>query len=140
MARVKGQNTKPEIRVRKAMHAAGLRFRLHVAELPGKPDIVLPGRRVAVFVNGCMWHRDPDPACKLARLPKSRLDFWIPKLERNVERDARNQELLRAAGWKPIVIWECETLDPGRLASAIEAVRGTPRLRRGSREIIDCPL
>jgi DNA mismatch endonuclease (patch repair protein) len=126
MARVKARDTKPELRVRRALHAAGLRFRLHIGCLPGKPDIILPGRRVAVFVHGCFWHRDPDPACKLARLPKSRLDFWLPKFERNVERDSQNLEQLRAAGWKPVVIWECETLDPERLATAVAKVRAAP--------------
>ena len=91
MARVRGRDTKPEMRVRSALHAAGLRFRLHVKKLPGQPDLVLPGRRVAVFVHGCFWHRHPDPECKLARLPKSRLDFRNPKLEGNRRRDERKK-------------------------------------------------
>ncbi len=77
-----------------------------------------------------MWHRDPNPACKLARLPKSRLDFWLPKLERNVERDKRNHELLRAAGWKPVVIWECEAINPDRLAAAVFDIQKMPRVDR----------
>lgn len=119
---MRGRDTKPEIRVRKALHAAGLRYRLHLADLPGKPDIVLPGRRIAIFVHGCFWHRHPDPACKLARLPKSRLDFWVPKLKRNVERDTLNLIALRASGWRTVVIWECETLDPARLSTVVQTV------------------
>jgi DNA mismatch endonuclease (patch repair protein) len=84
MARVRGRDTKPEMRVRRALHAAGLRYRLHAKGLPGRPDLVLPSRRVAVFVHGCFWHRHPDPTRKLARLPKSRLDFWLPKLDGSV--------------------------------------------------------
>lgn len=111
MARVRGRDTKPEMRVRRALHAAGLRYRLHAKGLPGRPDLILPSRRVAVFVHGCFWHRHPDPDCKLARLPKSRLDFWIPKLEGNRARDERNKAALEALGWKVIEIWECEIAD-----------------------------
>src|SRR5689334_15582438 len=77
MARVRGKDTKPEMRVRRALHAAGLRFRLHARDLPGRPDIVFRSRRIAVFVHGCFWHRHADPSCKLARLPKTRVGFWL---------------------------------------------------------------
>ena len=107
MARVRGRDTKPELKVRRALHAAGLRYRLHDKKLPGRPDIVLPARRVAVFVHGCFWHRHPDPDCKLARLPKSRLDFWIPKLDGNRARDERKKAQLEALGWTVIEVWEC---------------------------------
>jgi DNA mismatch endonuclease (patch repair protein) len=109
MARVRGRDTKPEMLVRRALHAAGLRFRLHAKKLPGRPDLVFPSRRVAVFVHGCFWHRHPDPECKLARLPKSRLDFWLPKLEGNRLRDERTKAKLEGLGWKVIVVWECDT-------------------------------
>ncbi|MFD1913989.1 very short patch repair endonuclease [Halodurantibacterium flavum] len=121
MARVRGRDTKPEMRVRKVLHAAGLRYRLHVRRLPGAPDLVFPSRRVALFVHGCFWHR--HPGCAAARLPKSRLEFWEPKLVGNVERDKRNRAALEAAGWKVMVIWECETRDRDALARLAENIR-----------------
>lgn len=126
MARVKARDTKPEMIVRRALHAGGLRFRLHHRHLPGKPDIVLPSRRIAIFVHGCFWHRHDHPDCKLARLPKSRLDFWLPKLEGNRERDARNEAALREAGWDVRVIWECELGQATKLAEFIAACRIAP--------------
>jgi DNA mismatch endonuclease (patch repair protein) len=110
MALIRGKNTKPEMRVRKALHAAGLRYRLHAKNLPGKPDLVFPGRRVAVFVNGCFFHQ--HPGCSRARLPKSRREFWEPKLRGNVQRDRRKQADLAVGGWTVLVIWECETERP----------------------------
>lgn len=111
MAKIKGRDTKPEMRVRRALHAAGLRYRLHVKDLPGKPDIILPSRRIAIFVHGCFWHRHPDPSCRLARMPKSRIDFWQDKLEGNRARDERNEAALRADGWDVKVMWECDITD-----------------------------
>lgn len=108
MARVKGRDTKPELVVRRALHAAGLRYRLQERRLPGRPDIVFPSCLVAVQVRGCFWHRHDDPGCALARLPKSKLDFWGPKLTANAERDARNDAALRELGWQVEVVWECE--------------------------------
>ena len=125
MGKVRGRDTLPEIRVRKALHAAGLRFRLQAKDLPGKPDIVFRSRRIAIFVHGCFWHRHDDPSCKLARLPKSRLDFWLPKLEGNRQRDARTLTAIAQIGWRPIVIWECQTRDKDALSSLIEQVRAT---------------
>ena len=107
MARIRGRDTKPELRVRKALHAAGLRFRLHDRRLPGAPDIVLPGRNTVVFVHGCFWHR--HPGCPAARMPKSRLEFWKPKLDSNRVRDSRQSRAIEALGWRVFVIWECET-------------------------------
>lgn len=109
MALIKGRDTKPEMRVRRAMHAAGLRYRLHAKDLPGKPDLVFRARRVAVFVHGCFWHQHPDPSCKLARMPKSKLDFWRPKLEGNRLRDVKVREELEARGWSVVEVWECQT-------------------------------
>lgn len=129
MALVRGKNTKPELRVRRALHAAGLRFRLHSAKLPGKPDIILPSRRIAIFVHGCFWHRHPDPDCKRARLPKSRLDFWGPKLKANRDRDTRNEAALRELGWDVKVVWECELQGPSVLANLVRACVGAPANR-----------
>jgi DNA mismatch endonuclease (patch repair protein) len=109
MRRIRKVNTGPEMRVRRVAHALGYRFRLHRSELPGTPDLVFPRLRKAVFVNGCFWHQ--HPGCKLARLPKSRPDYWLPKLRRNQERDLERLETLDARGWKVLVIWECETND-----------------------------
>jgi DNA mismatch endonuclease (patch repair protein) len=119
MSRIKGRDTTPELRVRKTAHRLGFRYRLHVKALPGTPDIVFPRHRVAIFVHGCFWHRHLDSSCKLARLPKSRLDFWLKKLEGNRQRDAKHEQMLRDLGWRVEVIWECETRDPDRLESAI---------------------
>ena len=117
MARIRGKNTRPEMRVRRAAHALGLRFRLHRRDLPGTPDLVFPGRRIALFVNGCFWHR--HPGCPKAYTPRSRLDFWQTKFKTNLERDARNIAALTTAGWTPVVIWECETADPDQLTAII---------------------
>lgn len=113
MARIKNKHTKPEMKVRKLVHSLGFRYRLHGKNIPGKPDMVFSGSRKVVFIHGCFWHRHADSDCSLARLPKSRLDFWKSKLERNAERDGENIELLRRAGWDSLVIWECELRDMG---------------------------
>ncbi|WP_429534477.1 very short patch repair endonuclease [Pseudomonas silensiensis] len=107
MAAIRGKNTGPEIVVRRYLHAHGYRFRIHRKDLPGKPDIVMPKLRTCIFVHGCFWHRHPD--CKYAYTPKSRLDFWLPKFAKNVERDLATQSALRALGWNVVIIWECET-------------------------------
>lgn len=109
MALVRGRDTKPELRVRRALHAAGLRYRLHAGDLPGKPDLVFRGRRIALFVHGCFWHQHPDPNCKLSRMPKSKLDFWRPKLEGNRFRDEKTRSALEDRGWTVVEVWECET-------------------------------
>ena len=119
MARIGSRDTKPELRVRRAAHAMGLRFRLHRRDLPGTPDLVFPKYRVALFVHGCYWHR--HEGCLKAYTPKSRVDFWQKKFRANVERDARASSALAAAGWHPVVIWECETEDPVKLVEIIEA-------------------
>jgi DNA mismatch endonuclease (patch repair protein) len=108
MARVRARNSKPEMVIRRLLHGAGFRYRLHDKHLPGSPDLVFPARRKAIFVHGCFWHRHPNPDCKLARMPKSRLDFWLPKLQGNRERDLRKQAELSAVGWDFLVVWECE--------------------------------
>lgn len=118
MARIRSTNTGPEMRVRRAAHALGLRYRLHRRDLPGTPDIVFPSRRIAVFVHGCFWHR--HEGCGKSTTPKSRVPFWTEKFARNVQRDTETQQALRTAGWMPVVIWECETNDPVRLARIID--------------------
>lgn len=110
MARIKGHDTSPELRVRKVAHAVGLRFRLHRADLPGKPDLVFPKLQTALFVHGCFWHQ--HSGCRRASRPKSHTEYWERKLQRNVERDARSIQALQDQGWRAVVIWECETLDP----------------------------
>lgn len=117
MRRIKKVNTKPEIAVRSAAHGLGLRFRLHSKGLPGTPDLVFPRHRVAIFVHGCFWHQ--HGGCRLARIPKSRTDYWLPKFQRNQARDTRNVEALREAGWRVAVIWECETADARYLSDRV---------------------
>lgn len=106
MGRVKSRDTKPELKVRKLVYALGYRYRLHGRGLPGKPDLVFNSRRKIIFVHGCFWHR--HRGCARCRMPKSRLEFWAPKLEENSKRDKRNQRLLRRAGWQLLIVWECE--------------------------------
>lgn len=105
----KPANTRPEIRVRKALHALGYRFRIHRKDLPGKPDVVLPKYKLVIFVHGCYWHQ--HPGCYLASNPKTRQEFWRSKFEANRLRDKRNQLALEERGWHVAVIWECETFN-----------------------------
>ena len=107
MAGIRGKGTKPEIVVRRALFAQGFRFRLHRSDLPGGPDIVLPRRKVAIFVHGCFWHQ--HAGCRFAKLPSSNADFWRNKLDGNVQRDRRAIEALRSAGWRVLTVWECVT-------------------------------
>lgn len=109
MGRVRGRDTKPEMLVRRLVHGMGYRYRLHLRDLPGVPDLVFARRKKVLFVHGCFWHMHSDPACPLARLPKSKLEFWVPKLETNRRRDERNLALLADLGWDVLVIWECQT-------------------------------
>jgi DNA mismatch endonuclease, patch repair protein len=117
MRRIRKVDTKPEIVVRKIAHRLGLRFRLHRRDLPGTPDIVLPRHRVVIMVHGCFWHQ--HPGCRLARQPKTRLSYWLPKLERNMARDASSRTQLEALGWRVLVFWECETKDVARVERGI---------------------
>lgn len=107
MARVRSADTRPELVLRKALHAIGFRFRLHVRSLPGCPDIVMRKHRCAIFVNGCFWHGHAD--CKHFRIPKTRPEFWSAKIEANRERDTRAIEALLGCGWRVLVVWECAT-------------------------------
>ena len=106
MSRIRGRNTGPELRLRSLLHRAGFRFTLHAKQLPGRPDVVLPKYRTAIFVHGCFWHRHLD--CRNATTPSTRREFWQDKLDGNVSRDVRNQAALEAAGWTVLTVWECE--------------------------------
>jgi len=109
MSGIQGKNTKPELLVRRYLHGRGLRYRLHVKILPGKPDIVLPKYRTVVFVHGCFWHQHRD--CKFATMPSSRTSFWANKLSENVARDRYQIAALEGLGWRALVVWECELKD-----------------------------
>src|SRR3546814_853988 len=114
MRLIRGRNTQPEVRVRQLLHAMGYRFRLHRRDLPGSPDIVLPKHRIVIFVHGCFWHQ--HKGCQLARLPKSRPEYWLPKFQRNAQRDMEVAQQLTLLGWRQLVVWECET-------TCVEALR-----------------
>lgn len=117
MALVRSKNSRAEMVVRKLVFALGYRYRLHVRDLPGKPDLAFRKLRKVIFVHGCFWHR--HGSCSLARLPKSRPEFWIPKLEGNKQRDQRNKEALEKEGWRVLTIWECEIKDRDQLQATI---------------------
>jgi len=104
MAAIRGKNTKPEMLIRKALHREGFRFRLHRRDLPGKPDLVFPGRKAALFINGCFWHGHD---CSLFRWPSTRIEFWREKINATIERDRRNTALLQGMGWRVGTVWEC---------------------------------
>ena len=141
MARIRGRDTAPELAVRRIAHRMGLRFRLHRKDLPGRPDLVFPKHRLAVFVHGCFWHR--HEGCRHASTPKSRTTFWTEKFAANVERDARQEAALRTLGWRVLVIWQCETRDEAaverRLAELIGGDRATSERRSTlSATTVDC--
>ena len=117
MRAVKGKDTKPELRVRRMLHALGYRYRLHRRDLPGAPDLVFPGRKKVIFVHGCFWHGHD---CKHGRnRPASNRSYWTPKLDRNVARDQSNQAKLRELGWAVMVLWECELADEAALKKRV---------------------
>jgi DNA mismatch endonuclease (patch repair protein) len=125
MALVRSKDTKPELVVRRLTHRLGYRFRLHRRDLPGHPDLVFPSRRKVIFVHGCFWHR--HPGCKATRVPKTRVEFWQRKFEDNVRRDAAAQEALAEAGWKVLVVWECEVRDVAELEDRLREFLGPSR-------------
>ena len=122
MSRVRHKNTSPEMKTRRILRRLGFHYRLHRADLPGKPDIVFAGRRKVIFVHGCFWHR--HEGCALARMPKSRVDFWQPKLEANRRRDERVIVELNALGWRVMIVWECELRDEEFLAERLRGFLG----------------
>jgi len=115
MSRIRAKNTSPELIVRRIVHSLGFRYRLHVPSLPGKPDLVFPRLKRIIDVRGCFWHQH-SLGCPDSRIPRSRLDYWQPKLKRNCERDVKNARQLRRCGWSILVVWECETRDLAKLA------------------------
>ena len=117
MRRVKDKNTTPELKVRKALTALGARYRLHRKDLPGSPDIVLPGRRLALFVHGCFWHG--HDCARGARVPKANRDYWLGKVGRNRARDIASRAALEAAGWRVEVVWECDLKDGAALTARL---------------------
>lgn len=122
MAGIKGKNTRPEIQVRKLLFAAGYRFRLHRRDLPGTPDIVMPGKRIAIFVHGCFWHG--HQGCKLAKIPSTRTDFWAAKIKANIMRDQVAIDQLLQGGWRVLVVWECAVREKNSSTELMNRIRG----------------
>lgn len=125
MRAVRSRDTGPELAVRRFLHAAGLRYRLHDRRLPGKPDVVFPSRRIAVFVHGCFWHQ--HPGCPASDRPASNTEYWTRKLDGNVARDLRRQHELETEGWSVLTIWECQTRDPTALGQLLAQIRDCPQ-------------
>lgn len=125
MRAVRSRDTKPELTVRRFLHAAGLRYILHDRRLPGSPDLVFPKYRTVVFVHGCFWHQHAN--CPAASRPRSNTEYWSRKLTGNVERDARNRTSLEASGWRVLVIWECEIRERDALDRLAETIRSSRR-------------
>ena len=119
MSKIKGKDTKPEMLVRKFLHANGFRYRLHVKDLPGKPDVVLPKYKTVILIHGCFWHIHKD--CKYFVVPKTKTDWWMEKLNRNVENDLISAMSLKKLGWKIITIWEC-SLKPGKVEKTLNSL------------------
>ena len=125
MARVRCRDTQPELVIRSLLHRMGYRFRLHRNDLPGKPDIVLPGRRRIIFVHGCFWHS--HEGCRRARVPKTRTEFWTKKLNTNRDRDHQMISKLADLGWATLVVWECELKDNDKLGEKLLTFLGSAR-------------
>jgi DNA mismatch endonuclease (patch repair protein) len=129
MQKVRASNTKPERKVRSLLHSLGARFRIHRKDLPGTPDIVLPGRRLVIFVHGCFWH---GHGCRIGKLPKTRLDYWAPKIAGNQLRDRRNQVALEQAGWRVQIIWQCELANQPVLVERIKLLLNETATQTGT--------
>ena len=125
MGLVRARDTRPELLVRRLVHGMGNRYRLHPRDVPGTPDLVLPGPNKVIFMDGCFWHEHAD--CALARLPKSRSDFWLPKLTANAERDRLNVHALHRLGLSVLTIWECQLSHTAKLANRIRRFRDAQR-------------
>jgi len=118
MSRVRSTNTKPEMLVRRYLHTRGFRYRLHDKRLPGSPDLVFPSRRKVIFVHGCFWHQHKE--CRHGHAPQARVEYWGPKLERNIKRDASSRRQLKVLGWSSYVVWECQLADLTKVGSRLE--------------------
>lgn len=129
MQSVRQKNTGPELAVRHALHALGYRFRLHPKDLPGRPDVVFPGRKKAIFVHGCFWH---GHGCQKGRLPGSRLAYWGPKIAANKERDERTVNELERSGWHCFVVWQCETREIEKTVDKIVDFLGPARMGKAN--------
>jgi DNA mismatch endonuclease Vsr len=121
----RGKDTAPERALRSLAHCLGYRFRKHVRSLPGKPDLVFPARRKAIWLHGCFWHS--HPGCRFATVPRTRADYWVPKLEQNRARDAQHAERLHGMGWETLIVWECELHNPVQVKEALRHFLGPPR-------------
>jgi DNA mismatch endonuclease, patch repair protein len=132
MAAIRSKDTAPELLVRRIVHGLGYRFVLHKAGLPGKPDLVLPRHKAVIFVHGCFWHQHARRLCLDGRTPKSNLPYWLPKLSRNVKRDARHRAALGRLGWRSLVIWDCQSKDPDVVATRIERFLKSPRVGKAN--------
>ena len=128
MSRIRSKDMSPELAVRSMTHRMGYRFRLHRRDLPGKPDLTLTKHRAVIFVHGCFWHWHSDSDCPIAGLPKSNLDYWLPKLTRTRERDAEHMTQLGELGWRALVIWECALRTPESVLNSISAFLSDPAL------------
>jgi DNA mismatch endonuclease (patch repair protein) len=128
MRRIRKKDTRPEMTVRKVLHGLGYRYRLHDASLPGTPDLVFRSRRKAILVHGCFWHQH---GCALTRLPKSNLDYWLPKLKRNQQRDKVTRSAMRRDGWKILVVWECQSRNQAITKRLVDFLEG--RSKKGKR-------
>ncbi len=117
MRAVKSKDSQAELAVRRMLHRAGFRYRLHVADLPGKPDLVFPARQKVVFIHGCFWHLHKN--CRAASRPSSNVEYWESKLQRNADRDKKNKRRLKKLGWKMLVVWECELKNPDAVFSML---------------------
>jgi DNA mismatch endonuclease (patch repair protein) len=132
MRRVRRRDTRPEMEVRRILFAMGYRYRLHMRDLPGTPDIVFPARRKAIFVHGCFWHR--HAGCPKASTPRSDDEFWRTKFEANVRRDERKESELKGMGWRVLIIWECQIRNASAMAEQLLGFLGSPSDARGSRD------
>ena len=140
MRRVARRDTRPEMALRRLLWRSGLRYRLHLEGMPGTPDLAFPRHRLAVFVHGCFWHR--HAGCRFATIPKTRREYWLPKLEANVERDERKNADLRRLGWRSVIVWECETRTEEGLNDCLERIRSAlhaseaPPAKRSHKKVV----